>query len=69
MQHLISEARGLLRHEPIERRVRANLGGEAVVDSTRALLVWEPRRISPTFAVPAADVVTPHAQERKQVWQ
>jgi uncharacterized protein (DUF427 family) len=41
-----------LRHEPIERRVRA----DAVVDSTRAILVWEPRRIVPSFAVPAEDI-------------
>jgi uncharacterized protein (DUF427 family) len=27
-----------------------------VVDSTRALLVWEPRRIVPSYAVPAGDV-------------
>jgi len=45
-----------LRHEPTEKRLRAKLGGGTVVDSTRALLVWEPRRISPAFAVPAADV-------------
>ncbi len=45
-----------LRHEPTERRVRAMLGGEAVVDSTRALLVWEPRRVVPSYAVPVEDV-------------
>jgi uncharacterized protein (DUF427 family) len=41
-----------LRHEPIEKRIRATLGGETVVDSTRAMLVWEPRRVVPTYAVP-----------------
>jgi len=45
-----------LRHEPIEKRIRATLGGETVVDSTRALLVWEPRRVVPTYAVPQEDV-------------
>ena len=30
-----------LRHEPVEKRVRA----DDVVDSTRAVLVWEPRRV------------------------
>jgi uncharacterized protein (DUF427 family) len=44
------------RHEPTEKRLRAKLGDATVVDSTRVLLVWEPRRISPAFAVPAADV-------------
>ncbi len=27
-----------------------------MVDSTRALLVWEPKRVVPTYAVPADDV-------------
>jgi hypothetical protein len=39
MQDLLARARGELRHEPIERRVRATLGAEAIVDSTRAILV------------------------------
>jgi uncharacterized protein (DUF427 family) len=47
---------GQLRHEPTAKRIRAVLGGETVVDSTRALLVWEPRRIVPSYAVPAEDV-------------
>jgi uncharacterized protein (DUF427 family) len=41
-----------LRHVPTERRVRA----DDVVDTTRALLVWEPRRIVPSYAVPEDDV-------------
>ncbi|GIF76568.1 DUF427 domain-containing protein [Asanoa siamensis] len=45
-----------LRHEPTEKRVRAVLGGVTVVDTTDAVLVWEPRRIVPTYAVPLADV-------------
>ena len=44
------------RHEPIEKRVRASLGGEPVVDSTRAMVVWEPRRVVPSYAVPVEDV-------------
>jgi uncharacterized protein (DUF427 family) len=56
MQHLLARARSQLRHEPIERRVRANLGAEAIVDSTRAILVWEPRRVVPSYAVPAEDI-------------
>ena len=52
MQHLLDRARSELRHEPIERRVRA----DDVVDSTRAILVWEPRRIVPSYAVPAEDI-------------
>lgn len=56
MLDTIERARDELRYEPTAKRVRAVLGDVSVVDSTRALLVWEPRRISPTFAVPAADV-------------
>lgn len=33
------------------------LDGQTVVDSTRALLVWEPRRVVPSYAVPVADVM------------
>jgi uncharacterized protein (DUF427 family) len=52
----MTQARGELRHEPIEKRVRANLGAETIVDSTRAILVWEPRRVVPSFAVPVEDI-------------
>ena len=45
-----------LRHEPTAKRVRALLGGDVVADTTAALLVWEPRRVVPTYAVPLADV-------------
>ena len=41
-----------LRHEPARKRVRATVAGELVVDSTQALLVWEPQRILPAYAVP-----------------
>jgi uncharacterized protein (DUF427 family) len=56
MQDLLAEAHTRLRHEPIERRVRATVGSDTVVDSTRALLVWEPRRVVPSYAVPVEDV-------------
>jgi uncharacterized protein (DUF427 family) len=56
MQDLMTRAREQLRHEPIERRVRASAGAEPIADSTRALLVWEPRRICPSYAVPAGDI-------------
>ena len=41
-----------LRYEPTEKRLRAYLGDIAVIDTTRALIVWEPRRVVPSFAVP-----------------
>jgi uncharacterized protein (DUF427 family) len=45
-----------LRYEPTEKRVRALLGGDEVVDSSSAVLVWEPHRVVPSFAVPIEDV-------------
>ena len=45
-----------LRYEPIDKRIRATLGEGTVIDSTRAMLVWEPKRVVPTYAVPVEDV-------------
>jgi uncharacterized protein (DUF427 family) len=45
-----------LRHEPTEKRIRVVAGGDTVVDTTRAMLVWEPRRVVPSYAVPVADL-------------
>ena len=45
-----------LRYEPIDKRIRATLGDRTVVDSTRAVLVWEPKRVVPSYAVPAGDI-------------
>src|SRR4051794_41086811 len=52
----MARTREELRYEPTEKRIRALLGDETVVDSVRALLVWEPRRVVPAYAVPAEDV-------------
>jgi uncharacterized protein (DUF427 family) len=45
-----------LRYEPTQKRIRATLGDRTVVDSTRALLVWEPKRVVPSYATPLDDV-------------
>jgi uncharacterized protein (DUF427 family) len=47
---------GELRYEPTEKRIRATLGGRTVIDSTRALLVWEPKRVVASYGVPVGDV-------------
>jgi uncharacterized protein (DUF427 family) len=47
---------GEVRHEPLAKRIRAELDGATVVDTTDAVLVWEPRRVVPSYAVPAGDV-------------
>jgi uncharacterized protein (DUF427 family) len=45
-----------LRHEPTGKRIRATLGDRTVVDSTSAMIVWEPKRIVPSYAVRVEDV-------------
>ncbi|CCH79674.1 conserved hypothetical protein [Nostocoides japonicum T1-X7] len=45
-----------LRQVATEKRVRALLDGETVLDSRAALLVWEPRRVTPLYAVPPGDI-------------
>ncbi len=60
MSSRITEALGRasagLRHEPIHKRIRATLGSDTVVDTTRATLVWQPRRVVPSYAVPAEEI-------------
>lgn len=45
-----------MRYEPTPRRIRADAGGRTVVDSENALLVFEPGKVTPVFAVPEADI-------------
>jgi uncharacterized protein (DUF427 family) len=52
-----TSTRGSVRIEPGAKRVRGYLGGEAVVDTTRPVLVWE-IPYYPTYYFPAADVRT-----------
>jgi hypothetical protein len=47
---------GGLRFQPTPKRIRATVNGDAIVDSSRAVLLWEPRRIVPSYAVPAEDI-------------
>jgi uncharacterized protein (DUF427 family) len=54
-QHLFA-ALPELRMHPTAKRIRAVAGGDTIIDSTRALVVWEPRRIVPSYAVPVADI-------------
>jgi uncharacterized protein (DUF427 family) len=53
-----------LRYQPSPKRVRVRLGGEIVADTTRPVLVWEPRRVVPSYAIPVEDfAVTPMTTE------
>lgn len=45
-----------LRYEPVTQRIRVLLGEQVVVETTGAVLVWEPRRVVPSYAVPRDDL-------------
>ena len=57
MMDLLSGNLDTLRYEPTAKRVRACAGGEPVADTCESLLVWEPRRVVPTYAVPVAALI------------
>jgi uncharacterized protein (DUF427 family) len=57
LSSLLGAALDELRIEPTAKRVRAYLGDDLVAESRDAVLVWEPRRVVPGYAVPRADVV------------
>jgi hypothetical protein len=47
---------GELRYVASHKRVRARLDGQPVLDTRDALLVFEPRRVVPWYAVPPDDL-------------
>jgi uncharacterized protein (DUF427 family) len=47
---------GDLRYEPVDKRIRGVIGGQVVIDTDRALLVWEPKRVVPSYAVPVGEL-------------
>ena len=54
MMDLLGGSLEALRYQPTAKRVRVSLAGEPVAVTTEAQLVWEPRRVVPTYAVPVA---------------
>jgi len=56
MRDVVDSELGALRRELLPRRLRAELGGSTVVDTSRGMLVWEPRRVVPGYAVPIGDI-------------
>ena len=56
MRDLLADILPSLRYEPTEKRLRIDLDGKPVADTVDGLLVWEPRRVVPTYAVPERDV-------------
>jgi uncharacterized protein (DUF427 family) len=47
---------GQLRYEPADKRIRGVVGGQVVIDTDRALLVWEPKRVVASYAVPVQEI-------------
>ncbi len=47
---------GELRYEPVDKRIRGVIGGQVVIDTVRARLVWEPKRVVPSYAVPVEEL-------------
>lgn len=58
MQDQITRLREHLRYEPTAKRIRGEALGNLIVDSRRAILVWEAGSAAPVYAVPAADIRT-----------
>jgi uncharacterized protein (DUF427 family) len=47
---------GDLTYYPTSRRIRGTRGKDTIVDSRRAVLVWEPGKKVPIYAFPREDV-------------
>ncbi|GAA4473549.1 DUF427 domain-containing protein [Rhodococcus olei] len=56
MRKRLLQELGELRYLPTGKRIRARRGDRVVADSLDAVLVWEPRRVVPVYAVPIRDV-------------
>lgn len=56
VQETLNQILPHLRYEPTSKWIRAQSGGLAVVNTRRALLLWEPMRATPVYAVPVNDV-------------
>ncbi|MDQ3722152.1 MAG: DUF427 domain-containing protein [Actinomycetota bacterium] len=56
VRDLLMRELDVLRYEPIDKRIRAMVGDDTVIDTIRAMLVWEPKRVVPAYAVPVEDV-------------
>ena len=57
MRQLLWSAVGDLRIHPVRKWIRAELGTRMVVDTRDAVLVWEPRRVVASYAVPEEHIV------------
>lgn len=45
-----------LRFQPTPKRLRVQLSGAPVAETERAVLIWEPRRVVASYAIPESDI-------------
>ncbi|UMG93744.1 DUF427 domain-containing protein [Nocardioides sp. TF02-7] len=57
MKRHLGQSISELRFEPVAVRLRAYVDGRPALDTVRAALVWEPRRLVPVYAVPEDDLL------------
>jgi hypothetical protein len=51
MRELLATKLDTLRYEPTAKRLRVSVGSHLVADTEDSLLVWEPKRLVPAYAV------------------
>jgi uncharacterized protein (DUF427 family) len=56
MRELLASHLNELRYEPTAKHLRAALDGHVVADTHDGVLIWEPRRLVPTYAIPAQHI-------------
>jgi uncharacterized protein (DUF427 family) len=56
LQDLMGSVMSELRYQPVIKHLRVALGDAPVAESDHAVLVWEPSRVVPQYAVPVADL-------------
>lgn len=56
MRKLLAIKLDALRYEPTAKRLRASRGNHLVADTRDGLLVWEPKRLVPAYAVADQDI-------------
>ena len=64
LRNLLNGVIAETRVQPIGKRVRGFAGDRLVLDSERVVLVWEPRRYLPEYAVPEADLLADVVEDR-----
>src|SRR5664279_4491432 len=56
MLHHLMRVLPELRYQPTLKHLTVRLGADVVADTAHGMLVWEPKRVLATYAVPQRDV-------------